>query len=82
VKWVKEVNDKKLVDLTLAMDAPGLLQAAARDQSACSAGGAAAALAAAKKLGASKTHLVDYYTSYDIMPNSSFVGYLGAVLTG
>ena len=82
VKWVKEVNDKKFVDLALKMDGPGLLQAAAQDQSACSAGGAVAAIAAAKKLGAAKANLVDYYTSYDVMPGDSFVGYAGIVLEG
>ncbi len=82
VKWVKEVNDKKFVDLALKLDGPGMLQAGERDQSACSAGGAAAAVAAAKKLGATKATLVDYYTSYDIMPGDSFVGYAGVVLTG
>jgi len=82
VKWVKEVNDKKFVDLALKLDGPGMLQAAAQDQSACSAGGAVAAVAAAKKMGATKTLLVDYYTSYDIMPGDSFVGYMGIVMEG
>jgi AmmeMemoRadiSam system protein B len=82
VQWVKEVNDKKFVDLALKLDGPGMLQDAAQHQSACSAGGAAAAVAAAKKLGATKAHLVDYYTSYDIMPGDSFVGYAGIVLEG
>ena len=82
VKWVKEVNDKKFVDLALKLDSRGMLQAAAQDQSACSAGGAVAAIAAAKKLGATKTALIDYYTSYDIMPGDSFVGYAGIVLEG
>jgi AmmeMemoRadiSam system protein B len=82
VKWVKEVNDKKFVDLALKMDANGMLQAAAQDMSACSAGGAVAAVAAAKKLGAAKANLVDYYTSYDVMPGDSFVGYAGILLEG
>ncbi|MFZ5452560.1 MAG: AmmeMemoRadiSam system protein B [Thermodesulfobacteriota bacterium] len=82
VQWVKDVNDKRFMDLALKMDGPGLLKAAAEDQSACSAGGAAAAITAAKKLGAAKALLVDYYTSYDIMPGDSFVGYMGVVLEG
>jgi AmmeMemoRadiSam system protein B len=82
VKWVKEVNDKKFVDLALKMDGAGMLQAAAQDQSACSAGGAVAAVAAAKKLGATKANLIEYYTSYDVMPGDSFVGYAGIVLEG
>ena len=82
VKWVKEVNDKEFVDAVLKMDGAAMLKLAARDQSACSAGGAAASVAAAKKLGAAKAQLVDYYTSYDVMPGDSFVGYAGIVLTG
>ncbi|MBI4795638.1 MAG: AmmeMemoRadiSam system protein B [Deltaproteobacteria bacterium] len=94
VKWVKEVNDKKFVDLALKMDGEGMLKTAAQDQSACSAGGAVAAIAAAKKLGATKANLVDYYTSYDVMPlvdyytsydvmpGDSFVGYAGILLEG
>jgi AmmeMemoRadiSam system protein B len=82
VKWVKEVNDKRFLDLTLKLDGPGMLKAAAEDQSACSPGGAVAAVTAAKKLGATKAILVDYYTSYDIMPGDSFVGYAGVVLAG
>jgi hypothetical protein len=77
LKWVKEVNDKHYVDRALALDAPGVLQAAASDQSSCSAGATAAAISAAKSMGASKAILVDYYTSYDIRPDSSFVGYAG-----
>ncbi|MBM4274250.1 MAG: AmmeMemoRadiSam system protein B [Deltaproteobacteria bacterium] len=82
VKWVKEVNDRRFIDATLKLDAGEMLRAGAEDQSACSAGGAAAAVAAARKLGAAKAIRVDYYTSYDVMPGDSFVGYLGAVLTG
>jgi len=37
---------------------------------------------AAKKLGAAKGLLLDHYTSYDIMPGDSFVGYAGVVLAG
>jgi AmmeMemoRadiSam system protein B len=41
-----------------------------------------AAVAAAKAQGARKAALIDYYTSYDVMPNDSFVGYAGMVLEG
>ncbi len=82
VKWVKEVNDKRFIDAALKLDGAGMLAAAQEDQSACSAGGAVAAVAAAKKLGARKAVLNDYYTSYDVMPGDSFVGYAGIVLEG
>jgi AmmeMemoRadiSam system protein B len=82
VKWVKEENDKRFIDAALKLDGAAMLKTALDDQSACSAGGAAAAVAAALKLGAGKAILTDYYTSYDIMPGNSFVGYAGMVLTG
>ncbi|MEW6387231.1 MAG: AmmeMemoRadiSam system protein B [Thermodesulfobacteriota bacterium] len=82
VKWVKEVNDKHFLDQVLKMDGLAAINAANRDQSSCSAGAPAAAIAAAKKLGATKAVLIDYYTSYDIMPGDSFVGYGGVVWTG
>ena len=82
VKWVKEVNDKKFIDQALKLDGPGMLKTAQADQSACSAGGAVAAVAAAKADGARKAALIDYYTSYDVMPGDSFVGYAGVVLEG
>jgi AmmeMemoRadiSam system protein B len=82
VKWVKEVNDKKFIDAALKLDGPAMLKTAAEDQSACSAGGAVAAVSAAKAEGATKALLTDYYTSYDIMPGDSFVGYAGIVLAG
>lgn len=79
VQWVKEINDKQYVDRALAMDAPGVLKAAASDQSSCSAGATAAAISAAKTMGATKASLVDYYTSYDIRQDNSFVGYAGII---
>lgn len=82
VKWVKEVNDKEYVDRALHMDAPGVLKAAANDQSSCSAGATAAAISAARTMGAGKATLVDYYTSYDIRPDNSFVGYVGIIFGG
>jgi len=80
VKWVREVNDQRFLSEVLKLDGTGLLRAAQEDQSACSAGGAAAAVAAARKLGAQKAVLQYYYTSYEIMPGDSFVGYAGILL--
>ena len=82
VKWVKEVNDKHFVEAALKLDDSGMLKTAHEDQSACSAGGAVAAVAAAKAAGAHKAALIDYYTSYDVMPGDTFVGYAGIVLEG
>jgi AmmeMemoRadiSam system protein B len=38
-----------------------------------------AAVATCKALGSQKGVLLDYYTSYDIMQDDSFVGYAGIV---
>lgn len=77
VTWVKEENDKEFIRFSLAMDEAGLLDHAQRHHSACSAGAVAAAAAACKVMGATHGVLVDYYTSYDVMPDDSFVGYAG-----
>jgi AmmeMemoRadiSam system protein B len=77
VKWVKEENDKGFVDRALKMDTTGLLKHALENDSACSAGAAVAAMATCKSMGAEKGILLDYSTSYDVMPDDSFVGYAG-----
>ena len=79
VEWVKKENDKGFIDRALRMDIEGLLTHAEENDSACSAGAAASAVATCEALGAKKGILLDYYTSYDIMPDDSFVGYAGIV---
>jgi AmmeMemoRadiSam system protein B len=77
VDWVKKENDKGFIDRALRMDAEGLLKHALENDSACSAGAAISAMATCKALGSEKGILLDHYTSYDIMPDDSFVGYAG-----
>jgi AmmeMemoRadiSam system protein B len=77
VEWVKKENDKGFIDRALGMDIEGLLTHAEENDSACSAGAAASAVATCQALGAKKGILLDYYTSYEIMPDDSFVGYGG-----
>jgi len=77
VEWVKKENDKGWVDRALKMDVEGLLEHAQRNDSACSAGAATSAIATCKALGAQQGMLLEYYTSYDILPDRSFVGYAG-----
>jgi AmmeMemoRadiSam system protein B len=79
LKWVRDENDKGFIDCALRMNAKDLIKHANENDSACSAGAAASAIATCKALGAEKGHLVDYYTSYDIMPDESFVGYAGII---
>ncbi len=77
VDWVKKENDKGFIDRALKMDIDGLLKHALENNSACSAGAAASAMATCRAIGAEKGVLLDYYTSYDILPDQSFVGYAG-----
>lgn len=77
VEWVKKENDRGFIERALEMDTEGLLRHALQNDSACSAGAALAAIATCKALGAKKGRLLDYYTSYDLMPDDSFVGYAG-----
>ena len=77
VEWVKKENDRGFIDRALRMDAEGLLKHALENDSACSAGAAVSAMTTCKSMGAEKGVLLDYYTSYDILPDESFVGYAG-----
>ncbi|MBM4347274.1 MAG: AmmeMemoRadiSam system protein B [Deltaproteobacteria bacterium] len=77
LKWVREENDRGFIDCALKMDAEGLIRHAGENESACSSGAAASAIVTCRAMGAKKGNLIDYYTSYDIMPDESFVGYTG-----
>jgi len=79
VEWVKAENDKRVVDLMVDMNAEGVIQEALESHNACCSGAAGAAIAAAKAFGANKAKKIIYSTSYDIRPDSSFVGYVGIV---
>ncbi len=79
VKWVKNENDKIVIDAMLEMNPGKVIKEALSNDNACCAGAAATAISAAKELGASRAELVNYATSYDISPADSFVGYAGIV---
>ncbi len=79
VRWVKDVNDKKAVDFMTALDATGVREEALRHHNACCMGAASTAVHLAKLLGATRGEVLDYYTSFDVSPNASFVGYAGIV---
>ncbi len=82
VKWVKEVNDRGLIDIVLEMRAEDVVKEASQNKSACGAGAIAATTSACKEMGAKKGYLVEYTTSYDVRPTDgaeTFVGYAGIV---
>jgi MEMO1 family protein len=77
--WVKNHNDRKMVDLMLKMEPEVVIEESMRNMNACCGGAVAAAIASVKKLGAGESREVTYMTSHDVMPGSSFVGYVGVV---
>jgi len=79
VEWVREKNDRRVIDAMLAMDPKRVIREALMNQNACCSGAAASAIAAAMELGAEKAEEVIYSTSYEKSPGSSFVGYVGLV---
>jgi len=79
VKWVREVNDRRLVEALLGLQLEQALELAHREHSACSAGGAVAAARFARELGCARGELLEYATSHDVYPGSSFVGYAAII---
>jgi hypothetical protein len=78
-RWVREVNDRRIVQSMLDLDIDLALEGARRERSACSIGGAAAAMRFARESGVSSGKLVGYMTSSDVQPGESFVGYAGII---
>jgi AmmeMemoRadiSam system protein B len=79
VDWVKNTNDRHIIDAMLAMDPEKVISEGLANKNACCAGAAATAIAAAKSLGATRALNATYATSYDKSPGDSFVGYVGMV---
>ncbi|MDA8137047.1 MAG: AmmeMemoRadiSam system protein B [Desulfobacteraceae bacterium] len=79
VAWVRDENDRRVIDAMLAMAPEQVLEEGLSQQNACCSGAAATAIAAAKQLGATQAKTIAYATSYDKSPGDSFVGYAGVV---
>lgn len=79
--WARNENDRKIIDLMMAMNPEGVMAEGLCRQNACCAGAAAAAIQASRRLGAEKAHLIGYRSSRDKHPGDSFVGYAGIVFS-
>jgi AmmeMemoRadiSam system protein B len=77
--WVRDENDRRVIDAMLALQPEQVIQQAREHQNACCAGAVSAAVAAARRMGATRAHTVKYATSYDKSPGDSFVGYAGII---
>ncbi|MHC4197022.1 MAG: AmmeMemoRadiSam system protein B [Planctomycetota bacterium] len=82
LRWVKEENDKRVIDLCLRMAAEEIVPETLRNKNACGGGALAATVSYARALGVTEGTLLQYITSYDVEPEgepSDFVGYAAMV---
>ncbi len=82
VEWVREVNDRRLIESLTGLRLEEALERGRREKSACSIGAAVAAAAFARATGASRGRLLRYRTSNELIPAESFVGYAGIIYPG
>ena len=86
LKWAKDVNDRRMIDLMLAMRADDAVAEAAENRNACGGGAIAATLAACRAYGAQRATLLEHTTSYEVgrallpEPPRDSVGYAGIVM--
>jgi len=79
IDWVRNENDRRVIDAILEMNPNKVIDEGLSNQNACCAGAAATAITAAKQLGANTAKNIAYATSYDKNPDNNFVGYVGIV---
>jgi MEMO1 family protein len=75
-----EESDARMIKLALTMKSEGIIREAQKNHNACGSGALAATVAAATAMQAEKGYLLQYTTSYDVMPEGEFgmaVGYAG-----
>ena len=77
--WVKNVNDSKFIEYLKNFEIEKAVMHSISEHSACSSGGAALSARFALDSGCMNSMLKGYYTSYDIYPSDSFVGYAGII---
>ena len=81
LEWAR-ANDERVINLILAMRAEEIVAETTTHHNACGGGAVAGTVAAARTLGAEKGYLLEYTTSYHVMPQgpaTDFVGYAGIV---
>ena len=86
VKWVRDENDRPVIEAMERMDGDAVIRSAMERRNACGPGAVAATISFARALGAVRGRLVDYSTSADAKPSAgakppggSFVSYAGVV---
>lgn len=87
MKWAKEVNDRRMIDLILAMRESDAVAEAGSNLNACGSGAVAATIAACKAMGARRAMLLEHTTSYEVLTRLGHreaardaVGYAGIII--
>lgn len=78
-EWVRDQNDRQIIEKMLAMNPEKVIEDALANHNACCPGAAAATITAAKALGAKYADLLGYSSSYEKNSGSTFVGYAGII---
>ncbi|MCB9851611.1 MAG: AmmeMemoRadiSam system protein B [Phycisphaerales bacterium] len=86
VRWARDVNDRRMIDLMLAMEGERAVEEAITNRNACGGGAIAATLEACKAMGAQRATLLEHTTSDEIgrallgqRGDRDSVGYAGLV---
>jgi len=86
MRWVRDENDRRMLDLVVRLDAEAIVPEAKAHLNACGPGAVVATLAAVRSLGAKRGCVVQYTTSFDVMREKmgrvdaeAAVGYGGVV---
>jgi hypothetical protein len=82
LQWVRDENDRNMIELMLRGDAEKVVPEAAYNHNACGSGAIAALLGYVRRRGRSEGVLLEYTTSWDVLPDrdtETFVGYAGVV---
>jgi AmmeMemoRadiSam system protein B len=84
LRWAREINDRRLIDLVLDLAAEKIIPEAREYRNACGGGAVAATIAAARELGAERGYLLEHTTSREVLgrPSLDAVGYAGVVFGG
>jgi MEMO1 family protein len=67
IQWAAQINDRRFIDLALAMEPEQMLVEASENANACGPGAAATAVAAAKVFGKTGGQLLAYTNSHRVM---------------
>lgn len=87
LKWAKEVNDRRMIDLILALREEDAVKEAGSNLNACGSGAIAATLAACKAMEARRATLLEHTTSHEVLARKGrrdeardAVGYAGILI--